>query len=138
MITFTAESSFKDLATEIARLDNEIKQVDGQLKNLKKQRDEIQIGILPGKMQAEGIQTISVADIGRLSQTTIVNVSTAAGKKFELQEWLETNGYGELVGATVNSSTLKAFVTECIREGNEYPDELVNIHSFDRVTLTKK
>lgn len=138
MIKFTVESTYKELAVEVARLDHEIKNLTDQASTLKKMRDEIQNGILPTKMSHEGVQTINVTDVGRLSQTTIVSVSSKAGAKFELQEWLEENGYGELVGKTVNSSTLKAFIVESIREGREYPDELVNINSFDRVTLTKK
>lgn len=134
---YTTETPYKELAAEIKRLDGEIKKHEDALKLLKAQRDHIQIHVLPTKMDAEGMQTVNVRDIGRLSCTTQLRVSTPAGKKFELQDWLKTNGYTELVSETVNSSTLKAFVAECIREGRDYPEELLNITSFDRVTLTK-
>ena len=138
MSEYTTSSSYLELATAIRDLNGRISERESVLKELKKQRDQIQIGILPAKMEEEGLQTINVKDIGRLSVTHNMSVSTAAGKKFELIKWFEENGYEDLIQETVNSSTLKAFIKECIQEGRDYPAEMLNMYSFDRVTLTKK
>lgn len=131
-------SSYKQLAEAMRDLDVRIKSVGDELSALKKAKELIQDGILPAKMNEEGLETVNLKGIGRLSVRGELRVSAAAGAKEQLMKWLEENGYGAMVQDTVNSSTLKAFIAECIREGRDYPDELINMHSFDRVTLTKK
>jgi len=137
MNKFTTELSYLQLSSAIKLLDEQIKHHESILKGHKRDREIITDDVLPRKMEEEGLQTINVKNIGRLSVRHEMRVSTAAGKKFELQEWLKSNGYGELIGTSVNASTLKAFIAESIREGRDYPDELLNMHSFDRATLTK-
>lgn len=137
MKDFDTATPYPAFATAIRELDEKIKLHSDMLSALKKEREHLTDSILPQKMQEEGLSTVNVRGLGRFSVRNEMRVSVPANKKFELQEWLKENGYGELIAATVNSSTLKSFVKESIMEGRDYPDQLLNIHSFERATLTK-
>lgn len=54
-------------------------------------------------------------------------VSVLAENRLNLQTWLRENNAGSLVVETVNSSTLKAFVTDCVKNGKAYPADLIKL-----------
>ena len=133
----SVDSSYVDLATTVRELDDQIAHHTKALSALKKDREALTDGIIPQKMTSEGLSTVNVCALGRFSVRSEMRVTVAGGKKFELQDWLKDNGYGELIGTTINSSTLKSFVKERMTEGDDYPEELLNLHMFERATLTK-
>jgi len=137
MNNLTKNSSFKELAEAVRDLKAEIKSREAATKKLKATLEEIQTEILPAKMEAEGMQTVTVAGVGRLSNAPQFRASVKAEHKMDMQEWLRINGFGEMIQETLNSSTLKAWVKEQMEEGNEVPTDYLNLHSFDLVTLTK-
>src|SRR5690606_39367494 len=53
------------------------------------------------------------------------------------QQWLRDNGHESLVQETVNSSTFKAFIKERMKEGKEYPKDLIKVNPFSRATVVK-
>ncbi len=138
MKELSVESTYLELASALMALKTDIGAKEKVIRELKDGLEQLQDYLLPKKMNAEDLQTISVKGVGRLSVRGEVRISAKAANKFELQDWLKKNGFAELIGETINSSTLKAFVVECIMEGREYPEDMINMHSFDRVTLTKK
>lgn len=135
---FSTSHTFIYLVSKLMDLEKEAATHAAAAKTLKAQIDRLKMGVLPDKMNAEEIQTVNLKGIGRLSNTSQMRVSAVAGTQPQLFTWLEDNGYGALIGTTINSSTLKAFIKERIAAGEEYPDELINMHSFEQVTLTKK
>lgn len=134
----SAATPYQELGLAMKELDNVISSLDRILKDHKKAREQITDFIVPEKMNADGISTINLKGIGRFSIRDELRVSAKGDKKQDLQVWLEENGYEELISTTINSSTLKAFVKERMVAGEDYPDEFLNIHMFERATLTKK
>jgi hypothetical protein len=89
-------------------------------------------------MCEDDMQSIKISGIGRLGLTNDARVSVASGMKYELHQWLEENGFEEVIQPSVNSSTLKAFIKEQKREGNPTPsEEVINYLPFLRASLTK-
>lgn len=134
---FTVNSSYAELAARLAELRDQISNKESEVSLLKQEREILQKKVLPEKMSADGMQNVTVKGVGRLSIRPDMQVSVLAENRMLLQRWLKDNGFGELVVETINSSTLKAFVKEQVNEGNDLPFDLINIHAFEQVTLTK-
>lgn len=130
-------SSYAELAARLAELRDQISSKESEVSLLKQERDILQKKVLPEKMGADGMKNITITGVGRLSIRPDMQVSVLAENRMLLQRWLKDNGFGELVVETINSSTLKAFVKEQVGEGNDLPFDLINIHAFEQVTLTK-
>lgn len=130
-------SSYAELAQRLAELRDQISSKEAEVSLLKEEREILQKKVLPEKMGADGMQNVTVKGVGRLSIRPDMQVSVLAENRTLLQRWLKDNGFGELVVETINSSTLKAFVKEQVNEGNDLPFDLINIHAFEQVTLTK-
>lgn len=134
----TVDSTYKEIGQVTQIIQAQIKDRDAALKAAKEELRLIQEELLPHKMNEEGVSTVNVNGIGRFTVTSVERVSVKGGCQPELKEWLRENEFGALIQDTINSSTLKAWVKEQLQEGNEVPTELLNMHSFERVTLTKK
>jgi len=89
------------------------------------------------RMDQEGVQNSTFPGIGRLGISPIVRASVRAGSKDQAYEWLETHGHGDLITTTVNASSLAALIRREIKEGNEVPEEIFNVHQYDLATVTK-
>lgn len=100
--------------------------------------DRIRRGVLPDKMEAEQMSTITLPGVGRITVTDQMSASILPEYKLDMQAWLKDNGFGALVTATVNASTLSAFVKEQIGAGNELPYDFLNISTYRQASLTKK
>lgn len=99
--------------------------------------DVLRFELVPGKMDEQGIENIRYPDIGRVSLTPDLLVSTKPGMKDRLFGWLKKNKLGDLIQPAVNSSTLKAFVKGRMRDGKSYPQEFLNITPVTRASITK-
>ena len=104
---------------------------------MRKAYDHLSIEVLPDRMDEEGITTMNIKGIGRLQLAPNIRCSVPAANKSKLQEWLRDNGQGSLVSPTVNSSTLKAFVKEMIKEDGDWPESLLTVHAYSRATIVK-
>lgn len=134
----TVNSTYAEIGSSVQTLQADIKVKEAALKAEKEKLRLIQEELLPAKMNEEGVSTVNVNGVGRFTVTSVERVSVIGGKQPDLKAWLVENGYEGLIQDTINSSTLKAWVKERMQEGDEVPTELLNMHSFDRVTLTKK
>lgn len=104
---------------------------------IQKQFDYLAFGLIPEMMDDEGIETLKITDVGRLQVTSDIRCACPAGNREKLAEWLRDHKHGALVQGTVNSSSLKAFVKEMIKEDGEYPKELLKIEAFSRASVVK-
>lgn len=100
--------------------------------------DRIRRGVIPEKMEAEQMSTITLPGVGRITVTDQMSASILPEYKLDMQAWLKDNGFGALVTATVNASTLSAFVKEQMSAGNELPYDFLNISTYRQASLTKK
>jgi len=111
--------------------------LEEDLKELNKEFDFLRITKIPGCMEEEGVQRITVAGIGRVSLTSDMHVSVKAEQRERFFEWLRDNGRGDLIQDTVNASTLKAAVKKMFANGEEIPEDLLNVSPFTRASITK-
>jgi hypothetical protein len=128
---------WKDLAIAFRDLESRIADLDGQKAILYNEFENLRKKIVPERMEKEGMQNVTVRGIGRFSITADMYCNTPADKRFELQEWLMERGFGNLIQPTVNGSTLKAFIKEQIKAGEDIPSDIVKIEPYVRASLTK-
>ncbi len=133
----TTNSSFKELALEMYTLKSRIDALGKEKSALQHDFDLLRHKIVPDKLEEEDMQNITVKGIGRLGATPQLRVSVLAENREKLQSWMCENGFEDLVGSTINSSTLKGWVKEQMTAGNEIPEDLIKIDPFMMATLTK-
>lgn len=134
------EQSFPQLASHMAKLRDEIADQDSLLKNLKGQMKILSEQVLPEKLEEAGFESVTVTVDGvkhRIQTSGQMQVSVPKENKEKLFRWFEETGNEALITETVNSSTLKAFIKEQMKAGEEVPDEIVNIHAYTKASLVK-
>ena len=133
----TTDASYKEIAERVKYLDEVIKGLDKETSGLKKERDYLKQEVLPEKMDADDLQTVNVKGVGRISVRQEMRCSTKAEYKQPFQQWLRSIGADALITETVNASTMKAFIKERIQQGEDYPEEMLNLHCFQQAVITK-
>jgi hypothetical protein len=111
--------------------------LEEQLKVANKEFDFLRITKIPSKMEEDGVDRINVTGIGRVSLTADMHVSVKAEQKSAFFVWLKDNGRGDLLQENINPSTLKAAVKKMFRDGEEVPDQLLNVSPFTRASITR-
>jgi hypothetical protein len=109
---------------------------DAISKQVGKVFDFLRLTKIPTAFDEEGISLLKVDGIGRCSLTSDMYVSVAAGAKDEAFTWLRDTGRGDLIGETVNSSTLKAVIKKAILDGEQLPEGVFNVNPFTRASIT--
>ena len=127
--------SLRALAEHMKLMQAEKEEAEAALSLINAKLDVIRYEAIPNKMDEEGIERIKYDDIGRVSLTgdMFVSVSNKPG----LYDWLEKNGFGDLIQPNVNSSTLKAFVKGRMKDGKDVPAEFLSITPVTRASITK-
>ena len=126
-----------ELVHEMSTLQNRKEAVEDQLKIINKEYDFLRITKVPAKMEEDGVDRINVTGIGRVSLTADMHVSIKADHKEQFFQWLSDNGRGNLITENVNPSTLKAAVKKMYREGEEIPEDMLNVSPFTRASITR-
>lgn len=133
----TSQSSYSELAARVKGLKDEIAARDKATSVLKAELEELTQKVIPAKMDEEGVSTVNVKGYGRLTVSQQMRANVPSDKAPLLRQWLRENGYEALITEGVNSSTLKAWVKERIAECEDYPADLINLHTYEQATLTK-
>lgn len=126
-----------ELVHAMSELQGRKEELEEQLKGINKEFDFLRITKIPGQMEDDGVDRINVTGIGRVSLTADMHVSIKADKKPEFFVWLRDNGRGDLLQENINPSTLKATIKGMFKNGEEVPDELVNVSPFTRASITR-
>lgn len=126
-----------ELVREMKMVQSAKESAEDVVKALNKKFDFLRITKIPQVMEDEGIQRLSVDGVGRVSLTADMHVSVKEGQKDAFYDWLRDNGREDLIQPTVNSSTLKATVKNMVKQGEEFPDQLLNVNPFTRASITK-
>lgn len=118
----TTDTSLADLARRMKELGHQKDALEEQLKVVYKEWDHLRRNTILDAMAAidPDLSKLSIAGVG----TVYVRADLYTGmrdKEVALQ-WLEDNGYHDLIQPQVNPSTLKAWMKEQIREGVKLPD----------------
>jgi len=90
---------------------------------------------LPEIMEKQGLVSFVLDGIGRVEIRHEASCSIPKDKKEEVYQWLRENGYGDLIQGTINSSTFKAQVKKFIKDGEDFPLDLINFNPFSNAVL---
>jgi len=126
-----------DLAFELDAIRRAKDCLDDLTKYVNAYHDVMRMELVPEAMEREHIENIRIEDLGRLSLTPDLFVSVKADHKDDLRSWLTKRKLGDLIQETINSSTLKAYVIRAIKDGKEYPIDLLNVTPYTRASITK-
>lgn len=130
-----------DLHTKIRNFDDvrhavdQIKEVREALAELS---DTLSREVIPEAMREEGIKTVTIIDVGRVTISSRYSASIIEGKKAEAFTWLRQSGNGSLIQETVNAGTLSAFAKNLLEEnGRELPSDMFKTGSMAYTSITK-
>lgn len=129
----------QELAAEMMAIRKELDDAKDAAAGFQQMWDHLRIQLLPEKMEDAGLENARISGIGTITLATDAWVSTKNSQ--ELFKWLEEHEHGDLITETVNPSTLKAFLKEQLRNGEEVPSEEVvkfTPYTYAKITNTKK
>jgi hypothetical protein len=126
-----------ELARLMRQTQTELDEAKAKCTALQKDFDELRIQVIPSRMEELGVKNITLDGVGRLQVTADMYVNTPANNRVAVQEWMREHDHAELISATINGSTLKAWVKEQMKNGEEIPTDLINISPFMRASITK-
>jgi len=110
--------------------------LENLLKVCNAEHDTLRIKLIPDKIEADGLESpVTIAGVGRVSLTDDLTVTV--GEKDDFYKWLHKHKMGDLITESVNSSTLKAWVKERIKENKPYPTECLKVTPFTRASITR-
>lgn len=122
-----------ELVSRMAELQSQAEELEDELKPIKKEIDKLRLELIPNAMNDEGISSMTLPSIGRVTLTADLYASIP--DKDAGYEWLRENGYADLIVETVNANTLKAWAKEQMKNGVELPADLFNITPFQRAAI---
>ena len=107
------------------------------LKGINKEYDYLRLSLIPKLFEDRGVSNMTMPEIGRVQLAADIYASIPADRREEAYQWLDDNGFGDLITNTVNASTLKAFLKRRVVAGEEIPDGLFKVTPFTRASITK-
>lgn len=109
----------KESITKMKNLKVQIAKLGEEKTGLQKEYDWLRFQEIPGLFEAEGVEKISIADIGTCYLKDEINVKTM--DKAALYKWLGDFGHGGMITKTVHAGSLKAMLRELLKDGGELP-----------------
>ncbi len=110
--------------------------LEAELRDVNAYYDVLRLEKVPERAELDGVESAKFEGIGRLSFRHDLFLQTK--NPSELNLWLRGHKLGDLIKQTVNSSTLKAFIKNRIKDGKELPPaELVKVTPVTMATITK-
>lgn len=132
-----AGMSIPELAGRIRVLKEELDEKAAIKARAQKIYDHLTISIVPDRMDDENIQTMKVEGVGRLQTKADIRCACPAPNREELEKWLKDHNHGAMIGSSVNSSLLKAFVKEQMKQNGEWPEMLLKVEPFSKASVVK-
>jgi hypothetical protein len=96
--------ALSDQVIKLRDLEDHIKVVEENLKQLKKQADTLSGEVIPTMMTEMNISTMKLADGSAIEVKPVYGASIPADKKEEAFNWLRKNGLGDLIKNEVTVS----------------------------------
>ena len=102
-----------------------------------KEHEYLAKSVLPEMMEEMGVSSLNITGLGRLELRHDASCSIPKENKGAVYDWVESNGYADLIVGTINSSTFKAQVKKWIKDGEDFPMELINFNPFENAVLVR-
>lgn len=129
------EFTIQELAAGLKKIKGSVEGLGKQKTELQKIYDYLSIEVIPDRMDEEDVTSMKITGVGRLQTRGDIRCTVPAKNKEALQQWLIDHNHGSMIAPTVNASSLKAFVREMMKEGKEYPEDLLKIHLYSRASV---
>ena len=98
--------------------------------------DYLRFTAIPDGLEAENNESVKVEGVGRIG--TRIESACKTIDKDALRDWLVANEAEDLISEAINASSLKAFISQRIRDGQPIPgSEIVEFKPFVVGTVTK-
>jgi hypothetical protein len=132
-----AKSKIHNLGTALAKLRKTHKTAADKNAEVWAEVDYLRLTRIPELLDEMGITSVKLKGIGTLG--TRFEASCSTQDKEALLKWLRKHGYEDLIATdTVNSSTLKSFITNQIRDKEKIPPaKIVKYTPFEMAVITK-
>jgi len=126
----------KQLAQEMVRLKKLHAAMKDETTAKWREFEHVAMRLIPDIMDEMGVAEITYPDVGKITISETLYASIPPENKDEIYEWLRESGYADLIGETVNSSTMSAQVRRWIQDAEDYPADLIN-HNNKRIAKVK-
>ena len=93
-----------DLCAEQAAIEDEIKQLEEQLKAKSKAARKLSQEIIPAKMQELGLESLTLKDGSAVKVKQLVQASIPVRYREDAFNWLRDNGHGDLIKNQVSAT----------------------------------
>ena len=123
------------MARTMRMLQAEKEQLEGTLKLINIQLDDLRLNQIPEAMAEQDIRTMTIEGVGRVQLA--MDVYATIKDKEAGYEWLQEHGFEGLIVPYVQPSTFKAAVKEALKAGQEFPEEVFSIQPFTRASIVK-
>lgn len=116
-----------ELGREMERVRKDLDTVKDTKTALEKEYDFLCTVKIPPAMEAAGLTAMKLESGRGVRVQDEVFVSLTSEQFSNFKDWLIEQGDASIVKETVNSSTLKAYITGRIKSGKEYPVDMVKV-----------
>lgn len=101
-------------------------------------RDVLKGVVIPEQFEQAGIPNVTIDEGFRIGLSTRILASIIPDKKEEAYQWLRDNDLGDIIGETVNASTLSATAKSLVEDQNkELPEDLFKVAYVPNTSVTK-
>ncbi len=131
-----AALSIKQAAAIMQKLKKQYDDADTKAADIFKRYDSLRKVYLPEMMEKSGTESVRLAGIGMVSLASDAYISQKDAEA--LADWLKKMKHESLIKPTINSSSLKSFIFELVRDGKQIPgDEILSFTPYSYVKITK-
>lgn len=118
-------------------LEGQYKALDNARKEIYKQLERLDKGILPKKFEDAGLDLVRVPELSRSFYPT-TKYGAKVHDKDKLYAWLKEIGQGDLITETVNSSSLAGLLKDMsLNEGRDAPEDVAQLTSYQTIGSSK-
>jgi hypothetical protein len=129
--------SVKDLALAMRQLRDDHTIAKSEAAALWSEHEYLAKKALPDTMGEQGISSIVLDGIGRVELRPDASCSIPKENKEDVYEWMKDNGYEDLIVGTINAGTFKAQVKKFIKDGEDFPFDLINFNPYENAVLVR-
>ena len=119
----------------IADLEEAIQECKVMAYNMK---EHLRFTVLPALFEQNSVKNVTTLNGYKVSiDMSDITVSVPPENKGRAYDWLNDQGYGDIITSTINSSTLKATIKSMIRENMPVPEDVFKITPYVKLSVTK-
>lgn len=129
--------SITDAAKRLADVREVKANLEAQLKEVNKEKEDLEARQLPKLMDEQEIEKLTIEGVGTLYLESGVYAYIMAADRGIANDWLRSNGHGDIIKETIHHGTLKSWVKEQLGNGQPVP-EFFNAKPIQTARIRRK